>query len=263
MVDHTDTEGGFGLVPQVKIQAVDDRTVSFATRSAGPSGDANGALLKTFTVPLSEIYTAPIAGAPASVAMQPGATGPLYLSREGWNTSTPDGFKIFGGERAAIKFPDRAGIPTPPLTRLVVIPTSMIVRGQLQDETAFFDLELLGSDPAPSQDILWNGVDYIQLQLTPRGAERLRIRSGSTTVKVWPTRITVKGSPAIDSTVLGEADVLDVELADGAQHIVFAKPGAPVTLMLTQDGVDAFHVTPQAVEELSGDVEFVPRSTAA
>lgn len=251
MVNNTGDERTFGLVPQVKIQAVDDKTVSFATRSASRSGDATESLLRTFTVPLSEVYTTPIPGAPTSVEMQPGAIGPLYLSGEGWKTTTPDGFGIHGADQAIIKYPVEAAIPSPPLTKLVVVPASIRIYGQLQGETEFFDIELLGPDADGAQDIIWNSADYIELGLTEGGARRLHVKSGSTTVKVWPIKILITGSPAIDRTVSGEIDILDSELADSVQRIAFAKPGLPIALALTQDGVDDFHVTPQVVAEQS------------
>src|SRR5512144_778748 len=105
MVDNIADQRSFGLVPQVKITAVDDKNVSFATRSASQSGDAEESLLRTFTVPLTEVYTTPIPGAPASVELQPGATGPLYLSSEGWRTTTPDGFGIYGANLISPKYP--------------------------------------------------------------------------------------------------------------------------------------------------------------
>src|SRR4051812_693645 len=106
MVENKGNQRSFGLVPQVKIKSVDDTTVSFATRSASRSGDAKESLLRTFTVPRTELYTAPIPGAPVSVAMQADATGPLYLSREGLDTTTPDGFGIYGVAHLFIKYPN-------------------------------------------------------------------------------------------------------------------------------------------------------------
>jgi len=254
MVANTNGERSFGLVPQVKIQTVDDKTVSFATRSASQSGDAKESLLRTFTVPLSEVYTAPIPGAPTAVAMQPGATGPLYLSRESWNTTTPDGFGIYGAAQFDGKFPKEGAIPSAPLTKLTVVPTSIRIDGQLEGSAAFFEIELLGPQAAESQDITWNSADYLELRLTEAGARRLQVASGPmavTTVKVWPIKIVIAGSPAIDQTVSGEVDILDREMADSVQQFAFARQGAPIALLLTPDGVDAFHVTPEAVAEQS------------
>src|SRR5262245_28728349 len=98
-VGTTNTSGGecnFGMVSSVTIKAVDGTTVTFAARSAGTSGNTNDNLLRDFTVPLSQVYTTPIKGAPLSVALVPGATGPLYLSRDGWKTTTVDGFGLYG-----------------------------------------------------------------------------------------------------------------------------------------------------------------------
>lgn len=256
MVDNAVNQRKFGLVPQVKIQAVDDQNVSFATRANGP-GDAKGSALKTFTVPRTEVYTATIPGAPISVEMKPGALGPLYLSREGWNI-TSDGHGIYGAERASIKYPDEGAVPSPPLTKLTIVPTSIRIHGQLQGKTEVCDIELLGNDAAESQDIVWNSADYIELQLTEHGARRLQVKSHSTKVKVWPTKVLIKGSSTIDRAVAGEVDILDSEKADSVQRFAFAKHGAPIMLVLTQDGVGAFHVTPQAVAEQSIDVGTMP-----
>ena len=263
MVGNTKNQRSFGLVPSVKITAVDDKTVSFATRSASRSGDERESLLRTFTVPRTEVYTAPIPGAPASVAMQPGAMGPLYLSSAGWKTTTSDGFGIFGARDVVIKYPLEGAIPSAPLTKLTVVPTSIRIHGQLEGKTAFFDIELLGRDGAASQDIIWNSADYIELRLTDYGARRLLGTSHATKVKVWPIQIVVQGSPAIDRGVEGEVDLLNSELANSMQRLAFAKHGAPIALMLTPDGVDAFHVTPQAVAEWSSGIGHTPPPKAA
>jgi hypothetical protein len=263
MVENPNVQRSFGLVPQVKIQAVDDKNVSFSTRSASKSGDAKEALLRTFTVPRTEVYTAPIPGAPTSVKVESGATGPLYLSLEGWKVTTPDGFGIYGANRTFGKFPNEGALPAAPLTRLIVVPTSICISGHLEGETEFFDIELLGPEAAEVQAIVWNSADYLELQLTDQGARRLRVKSRSTKVKVWPIKIVITGAPSIDPSVTGEVDLLDSEMADSVQHLAFAKRGAPITLALTPDGVDAFHVTPQAVAEQAGDLERTQPANAA
>src|SRR5512144_223979 len=103
MVESITSDGGgsgdpcqFGIVPQVKIEGLTDTHVSFATRSASRSGDPHEALRRTFTVPRTEVHDMPIAGVPRPVVMRPGAVGPLFLSRAGWKTTSPDGFAIHG-----------------------------------------------------------------------------------------------------------------------------------------------------------------------
>ncbi len=253
-VGMTTTTGGdcnFGMVASVTIKAVDETTVTFAARSSGMSGHPNDNLLRDFTVPLTEVYATPIKGAPAPVALVPGATGPIFLSRNGWKTTTVDGFRIYGADQAVFKWPDCAATPSPPLTRLSVVPRSIRIEGHVRDQAAFFHLELLGPDAAEGQDLVWTGADFVDVQLTETGARRLRVAPGAAPVKIWPTRIVVEGSPSIDEAVSGEVDVLDGELAAAVQHIRYSVPGAPIALSLTQDGVNAFHVTPQAVAELS------------
>jgi hypothetical protein len=265
MVGSTAVECNFAIVQMVTIESVDGRNVTFKTRSAG-NGNPDQSLRLSFTVPLTEVYTLPITGAPAPVAMMAGATGNLYLSRAGWTATaiTPDGSTvgIFGIATAVFKFPSCGAIATPPLTRLTVIPTSIIVRGHMPGQTTFFDIELSGPDAAEAQDIEWNGVDYIDVQLTPRGARRMGLPPHAQTVELWPTKIRIKGSPAIDQAVLGEVDVLDAELAACTQRIAYNRRGGPVTLVLTQDGVNAFHVTPQAAAEAQSGPEPVEPPTA-
>jgi hypothetical protein len=241
------------MVQGVTIKKVDDKNVTFTTRSAGAAGNSDQQLRRTFTVPLTEVHAAPIPGEVVPVALTPGAIGTLFLSREGWKATSSDGlgFGIHGAAVAIFKFPDCAGVSTRFLTKLTVIPTSIVIRGHLEDETEFFDIDLLTSEAAESQDLAWNGADYIELQLTESGARRLNVKSPSTTVKVWPTKILVKGSPVIDQAMVGEVDILDGEMAEGVQQFAFAKPGSPITLALTQDGVDAFHVSAQAIAERS------------
>lgn len=253
MVGTTEILCNFAIVQRVTIKEVDDKNVTFTTRGAGAAGNSDQNLRRTFTVPLTEVHATPIPGAAAPVAMTPGATGTLFLSRKGWETTSPDGFGIHGAAQAIFKYPDCAGVSTRFLTKLTVIPTSILVRGHLEGETEFFDLDLLGPGATGSQDIDWNGADYIELQLTESGARRLNVKSQSTTVKVWPTKILVNGSPVIDRAMAGEVDILDSEMADGVQQFGFAKPGSPITLVLTQDGVDAFHVSAQAVAALSSE----------
>lgn len=249
-----DPECKFAIVPAT-IESVSDTTVAFTTRGAGVAGNPDQNLRKSFTVPLAEVHTSPIDGAPPPVAMAPGATGNLYLSRTGWKTITADGYGIFGLEHAIFKWPRCAGVSTPVLTNLSVVPTSIVVRGHLDGENTLFDIELLGPDAATSQDVVWNGAELIDLRLTPAGARRLRRDANTLTVRVWPIRITVKGAPAIDPALCGEADILDREIAGCSQHIAFTEQGSPVTLSLTQDGVNAFHVTPQLVAELSTEID--------
>jgi hypothetical protein len=247
MVVSTAAQCNFAIVQQVTIESIDDKNVVFTTRGSGPAGSADQNLRKTFTVSVADVYTLPIDGAPAPVAMVPGATGNLYLSRSGWQATTHDGFKIFGCTQAIFKFPHCAGITTPVITRLAVVPASVVVRGHLPGESVFFDIELAGPDAGEAQDIVWNGVDYIALHLTARGARRMGLGAQARTVQLWPTKIRIKGSPVVDRTLVGEVDILNNEKAACTQHIAFAKHGAPVTLRLTQDGVNAFHVTPQAI----------------
>jgi hypothetical protein len=241
-------------VKQVTIESVDDTSVSFSTRSASRTGDPHECLLRTFTVPRANVDMTPGKAAPPPVELKPGNTGPLYLTRAGWEVKSADGFTIHGSTEVQLKVPDCAAGTARLLTRLTVVPTSIVVRGHLAGEPEFFDLELLGPDVADAQAIHWNSANYLDVRLSSRGARRLRLRSRSMTAKLWPIAIRVKGSPAFDLAVSGEADLLNVEMAEGPQEITYAKPRAPIKIALTQLGVAAFHVTPQAVAELTGEL---------
>jgi len=235
--------GTYAIVEQVRVEHVDDKNVSFSTR-ARLSGLDDDFPRKTFTCATSEVWTAPIAGAPAPVAMAPGEVGNLYLSRAGWATKTVDGYKIYSATGEPIfKYPDAAAAPRM-VSSLSVIPSRIIVRGMLEGHTQLVEIDLLGADAAQAQDIVWRGSDDIELRLTERGARHLHLRAGVKTAKLWPTKITVAGAPSVAPTTSGEVNLLDGELAAPIQHLEFAVHGAPVELALTQDGFAAFHVVP-------------------
>lgn len=237
-------------IKTVKIESVDDKHVTFLTRSASRTGDRHECLLRSFTVPRSEVYTARIKGAAPSVELKKHKVGTLYLSRAGWETRSADGFPIFGKHAAQFKQPDCAAASTRLLTDLRVIPTSILVRGHLEGQSEFFDLELLGPDAAQAQAIDWSGADYLDVRLTPRGTKRLHLKP-RTVARIWPVSIVVKGSPAVDQAVSGEVDLLSDDLADGAQRLEYASRGDAIRVSLTQAGINAFHLTPQVVAELS------------
>lgn len=237
--------GKFAMVEKVQIEKVHENKVTFATRSGTKSGDRDECLRRTFTCPVSEVWTHPIAGAPAPVAMRPGAVGNLFLSGTGLQTKSADGYLIYGAGTPLlrIKYPDEAAISQLG-GELSVIPSSIVVRGTLKDGGAFFDIELLGPDAAGAQDITWNGAEHIKLRLTGRGAKHLHLPEHVAMVEVWPTKITVTGAPAGDPADTGSVDILDIGLAAQGQHLKFAKHGAAVSLALTQLGFAAFDVVP-------------------
>jgi hypothetical protein len=238
--------GKFAMVERVQIEEVNDKTVTFATRSGSKSGDRDECLRRTFTCPVSEIWTKPIDGAPAPVAMKPGAVGNLFLSETALETTTAEGFPIYGAGTPLlrVKWPDNAA-GAQMLGELSVIPSSIVVRGTLQG-TEFVELELLGPDAADAQHIAWNGAHGITLHLTARGARRLHLGDHAMSVEVWPTRITVTGAPAGDPGVTGSVDILDSERAGLAQDFRFARHRAAIQLALTPDGFAAFHAVPGA-----------------
>lgn len=239
------------LVGQVKIERVSELAITFLTRSGSLSGDASECLLRSFTVPRAEVYTAPIQGAPASVVLATGAIGPMYLSRAGWEIRSADGYPIFGKDSALFKYPDCAALAPRLVTRLGVVPASIALRGHLEGANGLVELELLGPDAAPAQALTWTAVDYLDVRLTPQGARRLGL-GDATAAKIWPVAFRVRGAPSIDLAVSGTVDLLDHQVADVTQAIAYAKPGQPIHLVLTQAGVNAFHLTPQVVAELVG-----------
>jgi hypothetical protein len=218
------------MVPQVTIASVDARNVSFWTRSDSKTGDPNERLRRLFTVSVKEVWTAPIPGQPAPVAMKPGATGPLFLSRTGWQTTTP-------------KLPECLAA-SPFQGDLQVIPSKLLVQGYPEGETELLQIDLLGPDAAESQDLLWNGADYLEIRLAGPAAQGAPADGRGATLKLWPTQIVVSGAAQSAPTIAGEVDLLDGNLAAHAQHIHFARRGTPISLVLTQNGFGAFHVVP-------------------
>lgn len=227
------------MVPTVTIESVDATTVSFWTRSASQTGDPAEQLRRLFKVRRDELWTAPIPGFPPPVALRPGATGPLYLSKAGWQTTTPDGFQIFGAASAVFKLPVCLG-PADAFDRLSVIPSKLVVQGYAHDTDELVEIDLLGPDAADAQDVRWNGSEPVEIRLRNGHGARAHVAA----VKLWPIHIVVAGSAASAPAVPGEVDLLDVELAAPEQHLQFHRRGAAVELALTQDGFGAFHVIP-------------------
>jgi hypothetical protein len=233
------------MVPQVTIESVNDQKVSFWTRSDSKTGDPNERLRRLFTVSVSEVWTAPIPGQPAPVAMKPGATGPLFLSRAGWQTTTPDGFHIFGAGTDAIVFKLPACLAAAPFQGdLLVVPSKLLVQGYPEGKAELFEIDLLGPQAAETQDLQWNGAEYLEIRLARHGANGSSAARHHGTVKVWPTQIVVAGSAQSAPAISGEVDLLDGNLAGHTQHIHFARQGTPISLVLTQNGFGAFHVVP-------------------
>jgi hypothetical protein len=235
------------------IHAIDDEagTVAFATRSASRTGDPHERLLRTFTVPRSHIHDKPIKGAPSPVALVPGATGNLFLSRKGLQATSEDGFAIHGADDASLKWPQCAGTPRW-LSKLAILPTSIAIRGHLKGESAFVELDLLKAEAEDAQSIRWNSAAHVAIRLTARGARQVGLKAKAQTVELWPIWMKIKGSPVIDPSVTGEIDLLDPQMAEGEQQLVFDRRGTPIGLWVTHDGCHAFHVTPQLVAEQSG-----------
>jgi len=121
-------------------------------------------------------------------------------------------------------------------SKLSVVPSSIVVRGHLEGEVDIWRSSYSAPTRRRAQHIVWNGAKLRRAAADEQGARRLHVKSRSTKVAFWPTRIVVRGAPTIDLTVSGEVDLLNSELSDSAQHLVFANHGAPITLSLTQDG---------------------------
>jgi hypothetical protein len=235
----------YGMVGQVRIEHVDDSTVTFTTRSASQSGDPDECLPRMFTCARTEVSTQLFEGAPAPVALVSGAVGPLFLTAVGWETRSDDGFHIYGHGTplARIKFPDSGGL-LEFVGDLMIIPSSIVVHGTLKGGREFVDLELLGPDTTQAQHIAWSGADCVVVRLTSRGARHLHLQEHTKLIELWPTRITVTGAPVSDPAVSGSVDLLHNERAGLAQDFAFATHGEPIRLSLTHDGFAAFHVVP-------------------
>ncbi|HEX8114595.1 MAG TPA: hypothetical protein VF516_42990 [Kofleriaceae bacterium] len=232
------------MVPQVTIESVDAQNVSFWTRSDSKTGDPNERLRRLFTVAVKEVWTAPIPGQPAPVEMKPGATGPLFLSKTGWQTTTPDGYHILGAGTDAVAFKLPACLAAAPFQGdLTVIPSKLVVQGYPEGKSELVQIDLLGPDAAESQDLRWHGSEYLEIRLAEH-ASGPSADPHDGTVKVWPTQILVSGSAKSAPAISGEVDLLDGNLAAHAQHIQFAQRGTPISLVLTQNGFGAFHVVP-------------------
>jgi len=228
----------YALVPQVTIESVDAQNVSFWTRSDSKTGDPNERRRRLFTVAVKEVWTAPIPGQPVPVAMKRGASGPLYLSQTGWQTTTPDGFHILGAGTDAVvfKYPECLGAGQLQAS-LIVIPSQLVVRGYAEGQDELLQIDLLGPEAAESQDLEWNGVDYLEIRMAGNGAPH-------GTMKLWPTEIVVTGCARSAPMLSGQVDLLDGELAGHDQHIRFDRRGGEISLVLTQDGFGEFHVVP-------------------
>lgn len=234
----------YAMVPQVTIESVDAQSVSFWTRSDSKTGDPNERRRRLFKVAVTEVWTAPIPGQMAPVVMKPGATGPLYLSRTGWQTTTPDGFHILGAGTDAVVFKFPECLAAGPLqTSLVVIPSELVVRGYEEGKDELLQIDLLGPQAAESQDLEWNGAEYLEIRLAGDAANGSN-GAPSGTVKLWPTEFVVTGCAKSAPMLSGQVDLLDGELAGHGQHIRFDRRGGEISLVLTQDGFGAFHVVP-------------------
>src|SRR5690349_3867427 len=179
-----DTEEGTdpcnkAVVP-VMIERVDAANVQFAARSASRTGDPHETLRRSFTVPMSEVHLTPIDGAPAPVELVPGAVGNLILTRTGWQATSPEGFALHGLDHTVFKLPSCAGIPSRWLTTLSIVPTSIVIRGHVEGDTRFHNFELLGPDAAAAQTIVWNSVEFLDVQLSALRARQLGLKATQT-----------------------------------------------------------------------------------
>jgi hypothetical protein len=233
------------MVSQVTIESVDDQTVSFWTRSDSKTGDPNERLRRLFTVAVKEVWTAPIPGQPAPVVMKPGATGPLFLSRTGWQTTTTDGFHILGAGTDAVSFKLPECLAAAPFQGdLMVVPSKLRVLGYPEGKAERVEIDLLGPDAAESQDLQWHGSEYVEIRMAAHAANGASVAAPGGTMKLWPTQVIVHGSARSAPAISGEVDLLDGNLAAHGQHIQFARRGTPISLVLTQNGFGAFHVIP-------------------
>lgn len=228
----------FAIVESVTIVKVTQDTVTFSTRSAG--AEERQRLLRNFTCPRTEILTRQPNGGPQPVALIRGATGKLYLSRTGWET-TADGFRIYGAGTAAVvfKWPLCLAVPVPRISTLQVVPTSIVIRGFLTGTQNLVSFELFSSECADSQTINWNGAQDIEIKLA------------RTTITMWPTSIVVRGAPTSQPDVPGRADILERELAAPVQRLQFDRASPAVSLELTQDGISRFHVVSDLVRAIA------------
>lgn len=238
------TECVVGQVAQVTIATVDNQAVSFWTRSASKSGDPAECLRRLFSVARSQLWTDVISGQPAAVALTPGASGPLYLTEDGWKVTSADGFRIYGADTSAnvLKLPSCLGVTEEKQT-LTVIPSKVVVQGYPSGQQTLVEIDLLGPEAAESQDIEWLGAEPLAIRIAPSAAHAHAVDAKGM-LSLWPTRIVVTGCAKSAPLTPGHVDLLDGELADVAQRLTFHKPVGELSLVLTQDGFGAFHVIP-------------------
>lgn len=228
----------FAIVEGVTIVNVTQNTVTFSTRSAGATEQER--LRRNFTCSRQQILVDRPDGGPQPVDLIKGATGQLYLSRTGWET-TSDGFRIYGAGTAAVvfKWPTCLAVPVPHISTLQVVPTSIVIGGYLTGTQNFASFDLFSSECADSQAINWNGAQDVEVKLV------------KTTITMWPTSIVVRGAPTSQPDAPGRADILERELAAPVQRLQFNRVSPVVSLELTQDGFSRFHVVSDLVRAIA------------
>jgi len=254
----------YAIVEQVQIEAVDENTVTFATRAQDGSR-------RSFTVGVADI----LRDAPTSVLLEVGRIGDLYLSENGWRVTANDGsgLLIYGAGDDQImefKYPEYAGAMAY-YSPKAVSPQKIIIKGLYKDRgaggaptRALPDEGLdIWSDGEPSQEIHWSCAAYIRLRVKPDAVATHNLSSGD--IEVWPTQIVVRGEAVDAPGFVLELDLLDRLLARATQDLVWTSPGSKITLYLTPEGCARSGVVPGGISQIAngtrwyGDLELVER----
>lgn len=250
-------------IEEVEVTNVSSNHVTFKTRSDGPQ--EVDCLLREFTCARDKIrLNLPPSAPPHIEVLQIGALGRLCLHEDVWQ-STSQGFPIHAAGTGAVvfKYPICLAIPSPHISTLQVVPTSVLVKGFVTGIAEAQDIELLGSDCADSQNIEWNGARNIRIGLSTEGAQRFNLPPSATSIEMWPIRLVVAGSPATEPDRHGTANILNAELAAGTQTLQFERSAPQVAPRLTQTGCSRFHVVPGAVRAIAeGQIPSDPAGVA-
>lgn len=263
----------------VEIVAIDaaQQTVTFhtdarLTTATNASPEEDRRLLGQFTCAQSELWMPPAIWpkAPpvpeASVPLQVGATGVLYLS----NTALPKGGTSASGacqirgwypdarpapglddeQVVGFKWPDCR--PSDDWFPLKLKPESVKVMALANGKLETVDLR----DPAlaqPDQDLVWTGASPVTLQLTPGGLQRFGIAAAAPqALQAWPVRIDVT-AVALSNTgaVLSSSKSVDLRHQKHAarrQHLSWTAADPTVTARLTTSGHVLFNIGPEDVK---------------
>lgn len=228
----------YATVKMVRIDNVTNEDLTFSTRSSADD-------YQSFTVSLDHVLFAPPTDSLEPAALEPGAIGPLYLSRGGWQVTGNRGGALYkAGDDNYVLFKYPICKPWRLLAYLRVTPTKITVKGVDLATTLPVVIDVLGADAAPAQDLDWTAAAPIVVRLSNAGAAA---NGGRDLVMVWPQQIIVEGASIKKPNSRAKVDVLDVANGDFVQRLKWSERGAPIDLRLSSTGFGLFKVTPAPI----------------